>query len=179
MGQALYLDFSPAVEGSFGKVGGQPTKLPIQKPWRREEDAFYGFLLELRADELFFSVPGAEYVQLYQSIEEGDDPLPMAVVIPYGAQDNKEGTVQVRPGLGAWGITGCVVDEPDVLPPVTLTLEHGSFFKSKLGGHDPWENEQGRQFLGQISERPVDFNFAGMTCSLYLEKDGRVSVELQ
>lgn len=68
--------------------------------------------------------------------------------------------------------------EPFMLLPPNPTPEYGKFLKSKLGGNDPWRQDDGIIFLGQISEMPGGFNFGGAMCSLFLQADGSVVAEL-
>jgi len=177
MKTTYYLTFNKGHDGSIGKVGGDPTIQPSEKPWPPEDDEYLAFVLELKVDEKMLPVPNAAFIQLYQPIDEGDDPLPIAVVIGAGDEGGKS-KANRHPLLTSFGIDAEIKEEPDDLPAANPTLEYGKFFKSKLGGNDPWNESEGRLFLGQISEMPVGFNFGGMTCSLYLRNDGSVVAEL-
>lgn len=175
MKAANYLTFKKGeASGPMGKVGGLPTVSPSAVPWSRGDNPYIAFILELRSDEL---CPGTSFIQLYQPSDAGDDPLPIAIVIKPG---EKGGNIEINshPQLGHFAIGSELRHEPDTLPPTTLTLESGSFFQSKIGGNDPWEEDAGNVFLGQISEEPAGFNFGGMMCSLYLGHDGSVIVRL-
>jgi hypothetical protein len=172
----LYFRKSQARNG-VGRVGGLPTVRPLKRPWSQIDNNYLAFVLELRVDESVLAVPGALFVQLYQPIDEGDDPSPIAVVV--NANDNDGGVeVNRHPAIENWVIESEIGTEPDELPIASPTPEYGRFLKSKLGGNDPWQEEKGRTFLGQISEMPAGLNFGGMTCSLYMESDGSVVAEL-
>ena len=174
---AHYLKFRKGEGGSVGKIGGDPTILPSVLPWPPADTEYLAFVLELKVDGKILPVPNASFIQLYQPIDEGDDPLPIAAVIKAGDEGGKL-VVNRHPSVTPFAIDAEITDEPDELPAANPTLEYGEFLKSKLGGNDPWNGDEGRLFLGQISEMPAGLNFGGTTCSLYLCEDGSVVTEL-
>lgn len=172
-----YLKFKNGEGGSVGKVGGEPSIRPLETPWPPEDNEFIAFVLELKVDGKILPVPNGSFIQLYQPIDEGDDPLPFVVVIKAGDEEGKS-EVNRHPSITPYAINAEIRYEPDALPTPNPTPEYGEFLKSKLGGNDPWDGGQGRLFLGQISEMPAGLNFGGTTCSLYLCDDGSVVAEL-
>ncbi len=173
MSVAYYMKF---VKGHFGAkniVGGQPTHIPQNKPWPIEDDPYFGFLMELWVDGKMLNIPRTKCIQIYQSIEEGDDPQPEIVKIPLGAELNQDKNILVHPCAEAWDIEFQEIEDPDDLP--EISMKHNNLFRSKLGGIDPWGYfEKNPKFLGQISEIPINFNFGGMLCSLYLDSSDKV-----
>jgi len=159
-------------------VAGQPTHQPVQKPWPSGDDEYFGFLMELWVDGARLQIPDCVCLQVYRTIDPGDLPGPEIVVVRPGDPLNEKGDIPVHPAVEPWDISFEAVEEPETLPEIQATPESGKFFMSKLGGLDPWEEDEGRTFIGQISESPVGFNFAGLCCSLYLLPDGSVKAEL-
>lgn len=173
------MDFVKGHKGSRNKVGGQPSYLPMSKPWSEDDDEYLGFLLELEVDNSRLVIPGAISIQFYQSIEEGDDPTPAIFVIKPNIPINDSRSVLDHPEVEEWDICFREADDPDTLPKLEPSLDFGRLFKSKLSGIDPWRVEHDdRVFLGQICESPVGFNFGGMLCSFYLLHDGRITIDL-
>jgi hypothetical protein len=175
---AYYMTFSKGPATTGCKVGGQPTLLPVEKPWSSDPNQLFGFVLELKVDGTRLKVPTAAYLQLYQSLEEGDDPLPIAVAVPETAPKNTNRDVLVHPTACEWAINFEEVEEPDQLPEANPSIDFSRLLKPKLGGLDPWRNDEGRTFLGHINEMPLGLNFGGTMCSLYLTPDGAVVAEL-
>src|SRR4051812_5033408 len=110
---AYYMNFRKGHSGAESRVGGQPTLKTITKPWLPEDDLRYGFIMQLCMDDVDIVVPGVSYIQIYQSVEEGDDPLPIAVAIPWLAPQNLERDVLVHPNADPWDITFESVQDPD------------------------------------------------------------------
>lgn len=178
MAIAYYMVFEKGHSGAQDRVGGQPTHIPPARPWKPEDDQYFGFLMQLRVDGVRLRIPGAVYLQLYQTTDESDDPQPEVIQIPPGAALNEAGDILVHPDAGQWDIRFEKAEDPDFLPGPISSVP-GRLFQSKLGGLDPWgKDKAGRVFLGQISQSPVRFNFADMICSLYLEPSGEVTAEL-
>lgn len=177
MSTAYYMKFKKGHYGSKNRVGGQPTYIPNEKPWNEEDDIYFGFLMEFWIDNVKLILPNLLCIQIYQTIDEGDDPLPEVVLIKPDAELNNGNNILVHPDAKAYDIDFEELEDPDDVP--EITMEHSSLFKSKLGGFDPWRIENpDMTFLGQISEMPLYLNFGGLLCSLYLDQSGNVLAKL-
>lgn len=174
---AYYMKFEIGHKGSKNRIGGQPTFIS-KKSWPKEDDEYYGFLMELWVDGVRLSIPNTICLQIFQSIDEGDDPTPIAIPIPPNCRKREENDkLIIHPNAREYDIHFEPVEEPDELPKYGIEL--APYFKSKLGGLDPWERDiKGRRFLGQIHEQPLDFNFGGKVASIYEDNNGIIIVEL-
>lgn len=175
---AHYLTFTRASLEGVGKVGGQPTKFPICKTWEDSENTSIGFLLELKVDPLLLPIPNAEYLQLYQRIEEGCDPMPILIIVPVGCESGSSGVCVRHPHIEEFVIGVRAEQEPVDLGNESDAVNYAQMFRSKLGGVDPWEGAVERKFLGQIGESPAGLNLGGTMCSLYLDGNGKVELEM-
>ena len=174
------MTFTSGHHGSPDRVGGQPGHGPVDKPWPPELDYYYGFVMQLSVDGQRLRVPGVIAIQLFQPIDDGDNPTPKIILIPSVGTGNAAQDVVVHPLAQELDIGFEMIEEPDEVPNSLPTVESLAIFKSKLGGLDPWENDTGgRKFLGQIKESQVDLNFAGLNCGLYLETSGLVVAKLR
>jgi hypothetical protein len=177
MGVAYYMKFIEGHKGSKNKVGGQPIYIPEYKPWSKEDDKYYGFLLELNVDGKILNIPDTQSIQIYQSIEYGDDPQPVIIQVSYYAKINLAGNILVHQDANAWDIEFEKRVDPDILD--EIKMEDHNLFKSKLKGIDPWSDfERDYKFLGQISEAPINLNFGGMLCSIYIDSTNHVIAKL-
>jgi len=179
---AYYMKFRPRTDDDEDFIGGRPTVCPSAYPWPEEDDEVIAFLAQFRVDGARLKIPDAEWLQLYQGVEEGDDPTPIAVVISKGAgQDDPVGRrLPVHPEAPKQGISFEEEEDPDHLPEGIAYESQGRYFLSKLGGLDPWSQqfEEGR-FLGQLHEAAPRLNLGGRACGLYLRSDNTVVAVLR
>ncbi len=170
------MKFSKDHHGSESKIGGEPTLLAEKKPWTEVENDIWGFLLQIEVKNLIPELPKTAYIQLYQSILEGDEPCPKAILIPENSLPNKQSGILVHPRATKWDISFTKKQEPETLPTPSMLPEYIELFSSKVGGLDPYEMPN-YTFLAQIGE-DADLNFGGMMCSIYLNSLGKIITEL-
>jgi hypothetical protein len=164
------MKFQSGHSGSKSFIGGQPSHIPTFKPWSSRDDKYFGFTLQIFIGQFDEIETDIEYIQLYQSIEVGDDPTPEIVLIPKNAELNTGKSILENPNVNEWDISFEIRDDPDLMPELTMSDNLASLFDSKILGIDPWLNDESNlKFIGQISENPSDLNFGGVMCSLYLE----------
>ena len=172
---AFYFDYTRGHHGSTSFVGGQPTHLPVHKPWPAADDQHLGFVLQLAVDGKRLDVPDVDFVQLYQPIDDGDDPTPHLVLVPARAPRNLGHSVLQNPFVDEWDIDFRLYEDPAVVP-TDKSLDTAALFKSKLGGTDPWGCED--ELILQIAEGVVGFNFGGTMCSIYRHPDNSLFVRM-
>jgi hypothetical protein len=134
--------------------------------------------MELWVDGKRISIENTICLQIYQTIDEGDDPLPIVIPILSGVRRRTTNeNFLLHPDADEWDIIYEPITEPDTLP--TDGVDLAPFFKSKIGGLDPWEKDkEGRRFIGQLHEMPLNLNFGGMMVSIYERNDGTIITEL-
>lgn len=176
MKPAWYMAFRKRLPGDQDFIGGSPNVVPSDYPWPREDDKAIGFLAQFRIDERRLAVPNAAWLQLYQVVEEGDDPTPFVVVVGEKCDEPSDRRLAAHPAHEL-GIDFSDATDPDVLPQ-SPTSDDGRYFLSKLGGTHPWGLEEG-VFLGQLHEAASGLNFGGRACGLYLQPDGSVIAVLR
>ncbi|WP_250656287.1 hypothetical protein [Alkalimarinus coralli] len=174
---AYYMEFTKGRNGSKSFVGGQPEKLPSVFPWPENENSEWGFLLELEVDGKRIDLPNVSAIQLWGTIDDGDDPSPVALIINKSSPE-RVGDVPVHPYAIEHDINFIEKPDPSEYPEGATKVEQGKLFKSKVGGLNPWSKEGSGQLLFQIHEMPVLFNFAGRVASAFLAPNGEISVEL-
>ncbi len=180
MKTAHYLEFKTGSNPTGTCIGGRPAETPTKWPWAADDHEVMGFSVQICVADLPFELPGVRWIQLYQSIDEGDDPMPVVVVIRVGEQTKTGDLANSHPRLEEHTVRMHVKDDPDVMTDLTEDPDGGRFFLSKLGGVDPWnaESENGR-FLGQLHEGSGDLDFGGCDCGLYLRSEGDVKAVLR
>lgn len=172
----FYITFSSQPIGELGdRLGGPPTHRPSAFPWPVEDDQTYALLAEFVIDGLRLNIPDFDWLQLYQGIDDGDDPTPVAMLVRKRDEQTSR-TLPLHP-IGVRSIQYSVKEDPEEVSfgPDSETY----FFFSKLGGVDPWAVLPGARFLGQLDEAGSDLNFGGFTCVIYLRDDNSVEVFLR
>ena len=182
MSKAFYMTFLDSDETGANHIGGKPIGFPLGFSWSSADDDYYGFVAEFEAESERLKIGSADFLQLYQPVDEGDDPTPVAVL----ASRHISGSVSKRrsethPLVEPKLIQFFESDDPDRMPEISASLEVARLFKSKLGGVDPWTKDRRQyRFLGQLKEEPSGLNFAGLTCFLYwCEEEERPIAELK
>ena len=177
MSIAYYMEFTKGRGDSKSYVGGQPAQLPSTFPWPENENSEWGFLLELEVDGKRINLPDVSAIQLWETIDDGDDPTPVALLIKKNSPI-RVSNVPVHPYAVEHDINFIAKKDPKEYPEGATKLEQGKLFKSKVGGLSPWPKIEVGKFLFQIHEMPVEFNFAGRLVSAYLAPSGEILVEL-
>lgn len=175
MPTAYYFDFKLGHHGAPNRVGGQPSHVPINKPWPASEDDYWGFIMQLVVDGTRLRVSDAAYLHLYQPIDDGDDPTPYVVIVPPDAPPNSSGSVVESPFVECWDVDFVKREDPPAMP-TAINLESANLMKSKLGGLDPWGGSE--ELLLQLAVGVVGFNFGGTMCSVYRDENGDLSVRM-
>ena len=171
------MSYGPPDPTAKSFVGGQPSFLPETLPWPKEDDELIGFVMQIEVDGERLGIPDASSIQLYQPIDDGDDPTPMVAVLSLYPRLNDGKTVVTHPLAKERSITFIPEDDPDKGPDLRVfSPEALHLFFDKLGGTDPWNDD--REFLGQIREGPLGLNFGGLTCCLYRTVHGEVVADL-
>ena len=176
MAVAYYFDCKPGHNGSLSRVGGQPTHLPINKPWPDAEDYLYAFILQLEVDGTRIDLPDVAFLQFYQLADEGSDPTPCIVPVPGSAPVNTQRKVVESPFVDQLDIAFIRKEDPDEMPD-DLSLGTASLFKSKIGGVDPWVQLEDAEFLLQVTE-DTGSNFGGTACVVYRDLENRLLVSM-
>ncbi|QDT78600.1 hypothetical protein Mal35_20490 [Gimesia maris] len=179
---AYYMNFVEGHHGSKYRIGGLPTLSPEKTPWHPDDNGYFGFISEFDVDGKAIVLPKVKKIQLFQPIDDGDDPTPVVGIIrqPHG-NVKQSFQIQVHPLAHARDILLERKVDPDIMPELNTNLEVGPLFKSKLSGVDPWqESSSNRQFIGLLREAESGLNFGGRTCCLYyLRDEDEVIVELK
>lgn len=180
MSRAHYLNFILGSNPNGTCIGGAPAEAPIDWPWGEVDEGVMGFSVQIAEADFPFRLPGIRFIQLYQSVEEGDDPTPEVVVIREGDATRDGGCVLLQPRLRVHRAVLKVKEDPDVMVDCAEDGDSGRFFLSKLGGVDPWDSEEEqRLFLGQLHESSAALDFGGCDCGIYMRSDGSVEVVLR
>ena len=182
MTQAFYMTFSNSGEAGTNHIGGKPIGFPLGFPWSSTDDDYYAFVAEFEAGSKRLQIGSADFLQLYQPLDEGDDPTPVVVLASrHLSEAVSKRRVETHPHVEPKLIQFDEYDDPDSMPEITTSLEVARLFKSKLGGVDPWTKDKRRyRFLGQLKQEPSGLNFAGLTCLLYwCEEEDRPIAELK
>lgn len=168
----------PDTGGSHDRVGGLPTHRPPVFPVSEVFGGQHCFLLQIHGLDRV-GLASFQCLQIYQSayMDEGDDPLPVAFLVPLDAPLNDAGEGRACASLAPRSIGWEQREErayPSSESGVTPALLE--FLKSKLGGLAPFMEPpvEGARFLGQIAEEPWGFNFGGLLLTLWLRPDGQV-----
>ena len=177
MSITYYMEFTKGRGDSKSYVGGQPEKLPSVFPWPENENSEWGFLLELEVDGKRINLPDVSAIQLWETMDDGDDPSPVALLINKSSPI-RDSNVPVHPYAIEHDINFVEETDPAEYPESATKLEQGKLFKSKIGGLNPWPKIGSGQFLFQIHEMPVEFNFAGRLASAYWTPSGEILIEL-
>lgn len=164
--------------GGRDRVGGVPSHLPGAFPVSRTTGRDMAFLFELYSEPGRFDLAGNLCLQAYQScdVDDGDNPLPVIVVLPKSAPANISGLGTRQSSIVERWIQYERREEPEVIPVETgMNPELVRMVQSKLGGARPGEllPEEG-EFLGQIREWPGGFNFGSYSLILLRQRDGEV-----
>jgi hypothetical protein len=145
------------------RVGGLPSHLPPRPPRSAVSGREYCFLAQITSTHLIGLI-GWHSLQLYQSgeIDEGDDPAPIAVLVPADAPINGAHAGRSAPSLRPSQITWKPSIEPDQLPVFRgVSDDLGLLLRTKLGGSavlvDP--PSDGARFVCQFTEEPFNLNF--------------------
>ena len=158
----------------LGKIGGIPSIDPLERGWDQNEDEYFAFICEFDLLRILGDSCQYDFLQLYQPIDEGDDPTPIVVMAKRG-ESNKQVVVQSMPELKEFKIVGVPKDETQICSE-SITPNLLEQMQSKIGGVDNWER-MSYQFFGQLKEESL-FNFAGMTCVIYVDDDCNFKVDL-
>ena len=177
--KAFYLRLHPGrTKGS--SVGHPPVVQPTDRPWPAEDDDIMGLVAQIEVDGVHLQLPAVRWLQIYQSIEAGDDPQPHVVLVRRHEGPTSRPPLGVGPGLAAWRVDFEPREDPDQLPDPLDPVRDGGLFLSKLGGLDPWsEHFPGLRFLGQLHPSPAGLNFGGLSCGLYRTSSGEVIARLR
>lgn len=182
MATAYYLKFVDGHHGSKNRIGGQPTCAPETKPWPPEDNGYFAFVAEFDVDGEAIAISTIQKIQLFQPIDEGDDPTPVVGLVRKSINNESPAfDVPEHPLAKPKDILLEQHIDPDSMPNLDVDLEIGRLFKSKFSGVDPWrESGPGKLFIGQIREFESGLSFGGLTCCLYyLENEDRVIAELR
>jgi hypothetical protein len=126
---------------------------------------------------------GVLCVQLYQClhVDDGDDPQPIAIKVPIGAEPNVAKLGLVQPHVVVRGIEWETKLDPDDMPySPAVSPEVLELYQSKAGGAIPFKDAlpPDAKVLFQLTEHPVDFNFGGLTAIVYLDPNEDLQVTL-
>jgi hypothetical protein len=129
------------------------------------------------------TIPDTLCIQLYQSrgIDEGDDPLPVALALPMNAVENDGAYTLEQAGVTPYDVGWEPFADPDDIdgrPDHDPLLKR--LFRSKAGGTPffPDEVTHDETFLFQLEEEPAGFNFAGRLLMVMRRADGSLRVRL-
>lgn len=180
MRTAYYMSFVAGHRRGLDRTGGLPTRLPPEFPRCSNSGEEMAFLAQFSTSPERLDLPSTFCIQLYQcvDVDEGDDPLPVAVRVPIGAPPSREHQGRVHPSVGRFEIEWEARDDPDEIPVgPDPSEEELRLTGSKMGG-TPYHDdalEPGATFLIQLREEPAGFNFAGRMCEAHGETSwGRV-----
>src|SRR5690606_35737775 len=95
------------------------------------------FVAEFQVDGVHLIVPKTRLIQIYQSLDEGDDPQPFLAQIKLGEAAHGSKAIATHPLARALDIEFIEEEDPDVLPSLQVSLDMAHLFKSKLQGIDP------------------------------------------
>ncbi len=183
MKRAFYMRFVKGGDGLHDRTGGLPTHLPPEVPhcWNSGEEM--AFLAQFYCTPERPNLPDTLCIQLYQcrDVGMGDDPVPVVVQVPLGANPNSEKVGIAQRAVDRYHIEWEPKDDPDVVPlGPDPTEEELQLAESKVGG-TPYEGyvlEPGEVFLLQLEEDPAGFNFAGRTAMVVIDVRGQLQVRL-
>jgi hypothetical protein len=183
MPQAFYIRVAAPMKdilSDVDRIGGLPSHLPPNLPCSRVTGLELCFLLQITSLELV-GLKGWRSIQLYQSgeVDDGDDPTPVAVLVPLDAPRNDKGNGRVQPFLDTAEIRLEESQDPDVFPVESgLSDDVLRLVGSKLGGLPPahLDPPPNARYLGQISEG-LGFSFGGLL-TMWLTNDGRLECML-
>lgn len=166
------------------RAGGLPTHLPPAFPRCADTGEEMSFLMQLYCGPERLRLDDALCIQLYQcaNVGEGEDPLPLAVKVPLGAELNRDHAGGAHPLPSVLAVEWETRLDPDVIPrepafaPEVLRL-----YDSKAGGAAAFQGAlpDGARFLFQLNEEPAGFNFGGLTAVVYEDSGGGLGVSLQ
>ncbi|ATO50468.1 hypothetical protein P4V86_15870 [Brevibacillus laterosporus] len=160
------------------RIGGLPTHRPEKFPLYFEEIE-YGFLMQIYCDrERFPDIEGVLCWQIYQDINEQDDPI--IIEVPLGAELNTE-----NEGTSINRLRERIIYYEEGIEPDVLELgievyseEAVEYFSSKIGGAVPEEYiDTEFEYLGCIFENlPEEYELYFGVEALYLvrNRDGEV-----
>lgn len=184
MKEAYYMHFVEGDQAARDRAGGLPTHLPPAFPRCADTGEEMAFLMQLYCEPGRLRLDDAMCLQLYQcaNVGEGEDPLPVAVKVPPGAELNRGGAGVAHPLLNVLAVEWEMRSDPDEIPrepafaPEVLRL-----YDSKAGGAAAFREAlpDGARFLFQLNEEPAGFNFGGFTAVVYEDSGGGLGVALQ
>ncbi|WP_417375966.1 hypothetical protein [Gimesia maris] len=179
---AYYMKIVEGHHGSDHRIGGLPSLSPEKIPWTPDDNGYFGFVCEFDVDGKAINLPKIQKIQLFQPIDDGDDPTPVVGLVRESHSTvNLAFQVQTHPLACDRDILLERKVDPDAMSDLNANLEVATLFKSKLSGVDPWqESSTNRQFVGLLREAESGLNFGGRTCCLYyLRDEDEVIVELK
>src|SRR6185295_4945045 len=101
MSIAYYMNFTEGHHGALDRIGGLPTHLPTSFPTCLDTGEQMAFLSQFYSTRERFNLPGILCIQMYQclGIDEGEDPHPLALLVPVGAQVNDQKSGRQQPTI--------------------------------------------------------------------------------
>jgi hypothetical protein len=182
MSVAYYMEFTEGHHGAPDRIGGLPTHLPEVFPKCVDTGEEMAFLSQFYSSQERFNVSGALCIQLYQclGVDEGEDPTPIAVIVPLGASLNEADRGTPQPTVVPYDVSWVRKEDPDEYPVSgSLSPEILQLHQSKAGGLPPRELRiNPNKFLGQLTEYPAELNFGGLLAAMYLDDRDEIRVEL-
>lgn len=180
MSVAYYMQLFPCrdLACDVDRLGGVPSRLPSDGyPLSAEFGTQLRFLAQFLPSDRW-SLPAGHTLQIYQSqnIDDGDDPLPVAKLVPDFATPNDRmigRDVAYAPRRIEWKQR----DDPAELPTEMALLER--VVGSKIGGTPVSSRapKEQAEYVLQLNEEE-DLNFGGLILLVWFLPDGEVCCEL-